>query len=115
MPTFLNISEDGRSIDQCLRRRELEAIGIAEGLNLPKDSPAETTRQVLRSYGVNFSKYIDETGNFLWPKTVQELLDVDSMKMPDLRKYCAKAGIKWSLHDKKTVLQDKIREHLKNG
>lgn len=130
MPTYLNGSvEDPRDLVGKLRRRELEAILLDNNISYPKDPPAELSRTMVRSAGINVGKYIDEVGNFLWPESWknregltnpqpaprQPTTAIGNMKRPDLIKYCKEEGIEWSIRDSKKVLEKKVQEHLGIG
>lgn len=100
--------EDPRGLLEKLRRRELEAVLAAEGIQYPPDIPAFNARFLLATNGVDVHKYVNN-GQFVAPEGTAAI-DVESMKMPELRTYCAKSKIPWSVSDKKTDLQRKIQE-----
>jgi hypothetical protein len=102
--------EDSRGLLQKLRRRELEAVLAAEGIHYPPDIPAFNARFLLATNGIDVHKYVNN-GQFVVPEAAAAI-DVESMKMPELRQYCARSGIPWSVSDKKTDLQRKIQESL---
>jgi hypothetical protein len=102
--------EDPRGLLEKLRRHELESVLAAEGIHHPSDIPAFSARYLLATNGIDVAKYVNG-GRFIAPKATAAI-DVNEMKMPELRQYCAKAGIPWSVSDKKTDLQAKIQESL---
>lgn len=111
MPHYLNGTgmEDPRQPIHKLRRLELEAILAAENISAPQDVPAFTARWLLLSGGVDVTKYIGPHGEFIKPAPKPGAVNVDEMKMGELRSYCSKAKIPWNLKDKKTELQERIR------
>ena len=120
MPTHLNIAEDPRDIWQKFRRKELDAILDAEGIQHPPMMPAISAREIARGSDINPEKYMAPDGSFIWPdrkpnpeKPHQET-DVDSMKRTELIKFCKHAGIEWSMSDKKPDLQKKVRAYLES-
>lgn len=119
MPSVLvdshGVIEDPRSTLQKLRRRELEAILRAEGIDAPQDIPADAARQILRSSGVNVDKYLDRRMNFIWPeKTAVSPVDYESMNMGKLRSVAAKLGLSFNPSTKKHQLIETIRAY-ENG
>jgi len=121
MATLLrNLSDDSRDLASKLRRLELEAILVDNGMSYPTDPPAELSRTMVRGAGIDVGRYFDETGNFLWPSAWlnrhrEKSVNPGGMKRPDLIKFCKEAGIDWSIKDKKADLQRKVEAHLNNG
>lgn len=111
MPHQLTCQEDSRTLLERLRRFELEKVLSAEGIQYPPDIPAFSARYLLMTNGVNVEKYV-RNGELVVPQVARATIDVDNMKMAELRQYCAKAGIHWSVSDRKSDLQRKIRESL---
>lgn len=110
MPHYLPSGmEDPREMIHKLRRKELEAILAAENIDAPQDVPAFTARWILFNNGVNVAKYIGPGGEFVKPAPKVGAVNVDEMKISELRSYCAKTKIPYSMKDKKTDLQDRVR------
>ena len=101
--------EDPREPIHKLLRHELEAILAAENIDAPQDVPAFTARYMLFTAGVDVTKYIGPDGEFIKPTPKPGAVNVDEMKMGELRSYCAKAKIPYTLKDKKVELQERIR------
>lgn len=113
MPSWLQPSvEDPRGFLDVLRRKELYAVMDNEGIEYPKDAPATICRDILRSSDVHVGKYLDEQGNFLWPERKSSPVNVDELKMPQLRKMCARYGVQWTMKDKKVDLQAKLKRKI---
>lgn len=105
--------EDSRDMLSKFRRKELESILSAEGFSAPIGIPAISAREMLRNAGIDGRRYVDDHGQFIQPEATGPSVDIDGMKMSELRQFCAQNGIPWQMTDKKVELQAKIREHLR--
>lgn len=107
--------DDPRGVLDKLRRKELETILANEGIQAPRDIPAEAARQLIRSANVDFNRYVDDQMNFLWPERPVKAADavdyddLDEWRMPHLRKLASQMGVSFKATDNKESLISKIR------
>ena len=132
--SLLQDVEDARSHWDKFRRRELYAIARIEGINHPKGCPATTVVTLLRDSNVNPAKYTPQSAQLSSPRQERifvdkkhleakevkeevieeakeqiETLDVDTLKMHELRTWCKNHGIKVMPTDKKVNLIEKAK------
>lgn len=106
--------EDPRGLLEKLRRRELEAILMNEGVSVPQDIPAEAARQVIRSSNIDISRYLDEQLNFLWPSSYESRQELELMRMTEIRALAARLGISFKPSTKKMEIVNAVKAYY-NG
>lgn len=122
--------EDPRSPLYRFRRRQLEAILRDNHIPYPQDIPAETARMLIRQSDIDARKYLDDNGQFMPPQEAQASrpdkseeperkvagiasgVDLEAMKMPDIRRLCSQMDVSWTKTDKKAELIARLRERM---